>query len=106
MPIPAIKSVHGIALAVAAQLLRWAKFYRASKIRSALQSGVPEAGGESMWSLTIECIAFVALCIVNPSAPPIKLDYATQAQCERALIDYAKRWQPVQGAWTMNCVKR
>lgn len=57
-----------------------------------------------MWTLVITCTALNAICFSEPT-PTVKRDFATQADCDRALIALAQRWHP-QGGWKMNCVLR
>lgn len=61
-----------------------------------------------MWRLVIECIAAANFCEANPSpaTPDMRTEYATHAECDRALMSLVKGFRPTQGAWTMNCVKR
>ena len=57
--------------------------------------------------LEIKCISLLVVCLSNMTdQPKPQLWYDTRGQCEKTLMALALNWNPRNGAYTFNCVRR
>lgn len=57
----------------------------------------------SPWLIVVVCLASPDVC-VRTGTPDLGINnYATRGDCERALVEIAKKWDPGRGAYAFTC---
>lgn len=57
----------------------------------------------SPWLIVVTCLARAAVCDQIGTPDLGANNYATRADCDRALVQIAERWKPIAGAYTFTC---